>query len=66
MRFLSETILKEPVPARHLPAILQDARPVGIRLFYFDWILTNLSINSRDRFEIRRHKSEWDSNDKGT
>ena len=66
MRFLSETILKEPVPARHLPAILQDARPVGIRLFYFDWILTNLSINSEDRFEISRHESEWDSNDKGT
>jgi len=45
MRFWSETILKEPVSARHLPAILQNLRPVGIHLWYFDWILTNLSIN---------------------
>lgn len=51
MRFWSETILKERVSARHLPAILQNARPVGIRLYYFDWILTNLSINSRNSFK---------------
>jgi hypothetical protein len=66
MRFWSETILKEPVSARNLPAILQNVRPVEIRLWYFGWILKNLSINSRHRFEIRKHKSEWDNNEKET